>query len=95
MLRKIQIWGLDSRHRNFAGVSHELWCNGGEALFLKRMIKQSVSVKHQVQWFTSLISRKENLPKIYKQLDKLKATHKTIPMEQGQKKSRFVAWTFE
>ncbi|WP_066218163.1 23S rRNA (adenine(1618)-N(6))-methyltransferase RlmF [Formosa haliotis] len=79
---------------NFSGQAHELWCNGGEALFIKRMIKQSVAFKGQVKWFTTLVSKQENLSKLKKQLDKLKATHKTISMEQGNKKSRILAWTF-
>ncbi len=79
---------------NFGGQANELWCNGGEALFIKRMIKQSVDFKSKVGWFTTLVSKKENLKKIYKQLDKLKATYKTINMSQGNKKSRFVAWKF-
>jgi len=79
---------------NFGGQANELWCNGGEALFIKRMIKQSVAVKTQVGWFTTLVSKKENLNTIYKQLDKLKATHQTIKMEQGHKQSRIVAWKF-
>ena len=80
--------------RNFAGAAHELWCNGGEALFLKRMIKQSVQFKKQVGVFTSLVSRSEHLPKIKKQLSKLKAVYKIIAMEHGNKKSRIVAWKF-
>jgi len=79
---------------NFGGQANELWCNGGEALFIKRMIKQSVKFKSQVGWFTCLVSKKENLQKIKKQLDKLKVTHRTIPMSQGNKKSRFIAWKF-
>lgn len=79
---------------NFGGQANELWCNGGEALFIKRMIKQSLQFKTQVGWFTTLVSKKESLNKIYKQLDKLKVTHRTIKMEQGNKKSRIVAWTF-
>jgi 23S rRNA (adenine1618-N6)-methyltransferase len=80
--------------RNFAGQANELWCNGGEALFIKRLIKESVQFSKQVGWFTSLVSRKQNLEKITKQLDKLKATHQVIPMEQGKKKSRLIAWKF-
>lgn len=79
---------------NFGGQANELWCNGGEALFIKRMIKQSVPFKTQVGWFTTLVSKKEHLPPIYKQLDKLKAKHTTIAMEQGNKQSRIVAWWF-
>jgi 23S rRNA (adenine1618-N6)-methyltransferase len=77
------------------GVSSELWCNGGEVLFIKRMIKESVHFKSQVGWFTTLVSQSEHLPKINKQLDKLKTTHKTIGMTLGNKKTRFVAWKFD
>jgi len=80
---------------NFGGQANELWCNGGEKLFIKRMIKQSVSFKNQVGWFTSLVSKSSNLPKIEKYLKKANATHKIIDMSQGNKKSRIVAWTFK
>lgn len=79
---------------NFSGQANELWCNGGEALFLKRMIKQSVDFAKQVGIFTSLVSKKENLPKLLKQLNKLKATHCIVEMAHGNKKSRFIAWKF-
>lgn len=86
--------GISKHHRNFKGISNELWCNGGEALFIKRMIKESVLFKSQVQWFTCLVSQSEHIPKIYKQLAKIKAIHKTIPMTHGNKKTRFIAWQF-
>ena len=97
-LRKLKKLAITSNKNtptlNFGGQSNELWCNGGEALFIKRMIKQSVLYKDQVGWFTCLVSKKENLAKIYKQLNKLKVTYKTIEMTQGTKKSRCIAWTF-
>ncbi len=100
-LRKLRNLGNESPRQtkkeivlNFGGQANELWCNGGEALFIKRMIKQSVAFKTQIGWFTTLVSKKENLNNIYKQLDKLKATHRTIKMEQGHKQSRIVAWRF-
>ncbi|MGB1269832.1 MAG: 23S rRNA (adenine(1618)-N(6))-methyltransferase RlmF [Flavobacteriaceae bacterium] len=94
-LKKLKNLGQDTTFSlNFGGQSNELWCNGGEALFIKRMIKQSVDFKNQVTWFTCLVSKKDNLPKLYKQLNKLKASYKTIDMTQGQKHSRFIAWTF-
>lgn len=86
--------GSTTDQRNFAGKSHELWCNGGEALFVKRLIKESVQYAGQVGWFTSLIARKENLPKLQKLLTKLQATHRVVNMYSGQKKSRFIAWRF-
>ncbi len=79
---------------NFGGQANELWCNGGEALFLKRMIKQSVAFAKQVGVFTSLVSKKENLSKLIKQLNKLKATHTIVEMAQGNKKSRILIWKF-
>lgn len=79
---------------NFGGQANELWCNGGEMLFIKRMIKQSATFQSQVGWFTTLVSKKENLNKLYKQLDKLKATHRTLVMNQGNKRSRILAWQF-
>ncbi len=93
--RKLQNLGLSPNSKlNFGGQSNELWCNGGEALFIKRMIKQSIEFKMQVGWFTCLVSKKDNLRKIYKLLDKIEATYKTVKMQQGNKQSRFIAWTF-
>ncbi|WP_223034439.1 23S rRNA (adenine(1618)-N(6))-methyltransferase RlmF [Hanstruepera marina] len=87
--------GESSSELNFGGQAHELWCNGGEALFIKRMIKESAQFKAQVGWFTTLVAKGSHLPKLIKQLDKLKATYKIINMAQGQKQSRILAWRFE
>ncbi|CZF80807.1 23S rRNA (adenine(1618)-N(6))-methyltransferase RlmF [Grimontia marina] len=80
---------------NFGGQNAELWCPGGEAAFIKRMIEQSADFKTQCLWFTTMVSKKENLPGIYKQLKALKVEDvRTIEMAQGQKVTRIVAWTF-
>lgn len=84
----------ENAKRNFGGQANELWCNGGEALFLKRMIKQSVDFKKQVGVFTSLVSKTKHLPKIKKQLQKLGAVYHTVNMEHGNKKSRILVWRF-
>lgn len=81
--------------RNFGGQANELWVNGGEALFIKRMIKQSVDFKSQVGFFSTLVSRKENLNKLYKLLDKRGATHQTLKMAQGNKVSHLLIWRFQ
>ncbi len=81
--------------RNFKGRPNELWCNGGEALFIKRMVKQSVAFKEQVGWFSTLVSRSETLPKLYKLLIKLGATYETLQMQHGNKITRVVAWRFK
>ena len=81
--------------RNFGGHANELWVNGGEALFIKRMIKQSVTFKTQVGFFTTLVSKKENLNKFYKLITKLKGTHQTIKMAHGNKISHILIWHFD
>ena len=44
---------------NFEGQANELWCNGGEALFIKRLIKESVLYKTQVDVFSTLVSKRQ------------------------------------
>lgn len=83
------------KNLNFGGSANELWCNGGELLFIKRMIKESVLYQNQVYWFTSLVSQKANLKPLYKILNKFKAKKITRPLNIGNKKSRILAWTFQ
>ncbi len=93
--RKWKNLGKKNEQRNFGGQQNELWCEGGEATFIVRMIEESRLYAGQVGWFTTLVSRENNLPLIYKQLKQVRATQvETIDMAQGQKKSRFVAWRF-
>jgi len=80
---------------NFGGQKAELWCPGGELKFIKNMIIESIEYKAQSLWFTCLVSKKDNLAEIYKEFNTQNVTEfKTIDMAQGQKVSRFVAWTF-
>lgn len=80
---------------NFGGQANELWCTGGEASFLRRMIRESVEIKHQVLWFSSLVAKSEHLADIHKQLAKAGALDvREVAMAQGNKRSRFVAWSF-
>jgi 23S rRNA (adenine1618-N6)-methyltransferase len=80
---------------NFSGQNAELWCKGGEFGFITQMIYESVKYPMQCLWFTTLVSKKDNLKNIYKLLNKVGASEiKTIDMAQGQKVSRIVAWTF-
>jgi len=85
----------DGKQLNFGGQHNELWCKGGELLFLKKMIEESLHFKNQVLWFTSLISKKENIRPLKVALKKVNAEHfQVIPMEQGNKISRILCWTF-
>lgn len=80
---------------NFGGSGMELWCPGGELAFIKKMIAESTGFKEQVCWFTSLVSKKDNISPIKKLLGSSGAVRvKVVKMEQGQKTSRFIAWSF-
>ncbi|MFP7721750.1 23S rRNA (adenine(1618)-N(6))-methyltransferase RlmF [Lysobacter sp. A3-1-A15] len=81
---------------NFGGHAHELWCEGGEAGFLRRMVAESVDFGNQVRWFSSLVARAEHLPGLRRQLGQAGAVAvREAGMAQGSKQSRFVAWTFQ
>lgn len=81
--------------QNFGGQKKELWYPGGEAAFIKLIIEQSILAAKQCLWFTTLVSKKDTLPGVYRALKKTPATEvRTINMSQGQKVSRVVAWTF-
>ena len=80
---------------NFGGKNNELWCEGGEVAFIKKMIKESKEFSKNCLWFTTLVSRKENLDFIYDALEDIEVLeYKTINMAHGQKISRVLAWTF-
>jgi len=84
-----------SRKLNFGGQNAELWCPGGEIKFIARMVEQSAEFADLCLWFTSLVSKKDNLQHIYKSLRHQGISDvKTIEMAQGKKVSRFVAWRF-
>lgn len=86
---------VDKTNLNFSGNASELWCEGGEMAFIKKMINESVQFSSQVLWFTSLVSKKDNLHQLTTLLKNLKMPEfKTIDMAQGQKISRILAWTF-
>ncbi len=85
----------DSNKLNFGGQNAELWCPGGELQFIANMIDESTAFADQCLWFTTLVSKKDNLKPLYKLLNKAKVAEvKTVDMAQGQKTSRFIAWSF-
>ena len=80
---------------NFGGQGRELWCEGGEGVFVTRMIEESAEIPTQCLWFTALVSKSSSLPGIRSALRRVGAgTIRVIKMAQGQKQSRLVAWTF-
>jgi len=80
---------------NFAGISNELICEGGEAQFIENMIVESKTIAKNCFWFSTLVSKQSNLKGMYRTLEKMQALEvKTIPMSTGNKSSRIVAWSF-
>lgn len=80
---------------NFGGQHGELWCKGGELKFVRDMIRQSKFFAGSVFWYSSSVSKQSHLKGIYEALEKVAAVEvKTIPMGQGNKSGRVVAWTF-
>ena len=80
---------------NFGGQSNEIWYEGGERSFVKTMINESKNFSKTCFWYSTLISKQTNLKYTYNLLKEAKAySIKTIPMGQGNKSSRIVAWTF-
>lgn len=96
-LRKFQNLQLDEKNtQNFGGLSNELWYKGGEEAFIKKMAEESIQFKDQVIWFTAIISQKDSLKNIKRAINKTKPSEvKIVEMEQGNKQSRFIAWTFQ
>jgi len=59
------------------------------------MIEQSKDFADQCLWFTSLVSQKDSLKPLSRILSKARvAEFRTVDMAQGQKISRFIAWTY-
>lgn len=86
---------VTEKNLNFAGQNNELWCEGGEEKFVKNMIRESKFFHDSCFWFSTLVSKNSSLKNAYKSLKKAEALEiKTIPMGQGNKSSRILAWTF-
>ena len=86
----------ESISHNFGGHSNELWYKGGEEAFIKTMASESASYGSQVGWFTCLISNSEHVKILKRYVRKANPTElRVVEMEQGNKKSRFIAWTFK
>lgn len=80
---------------NFGGQHAELWCHGGEVAFIRKMVQESAEIGTQCLWFTTLVSKSAHLSMVYDAIERAGASAvKTIEMAQGQKLSRFVAWSF-
>lgn len=57
---------------NFGGGPEELWCPGGEFTFIKNMVKESLVHQDQILWFTSIVSKSENIAPIERVMQRSK-----------------------
>ena len=81
--------------RNFSGNNNELWYLGGEKAFLHNYLYESSLFSNKSKWFTSLVSKKENVESLQNSSKKLGVKEfKIIPMNQGNKVTRIVCWRF-
>jgi 23S rRNA (adenine1618-N6)-methyltransferase len=59
------------------------------------MINESQDFAQQVMWFTSLVSKNDNVRPLKRLLNQIGAKQvKVVSMSQGQKVSRLIAWSF-
>jgi 23S rRNA (adenine1618-N6)-methyltransferase len=80
---------------NFGGKNKELWCKGGEEKFVQKVIFESQSFQASCLWFSTLVSKQSHLKNAYTAIQNVGAIEiKTLPMSQGNKTSRILAWTF-
>jgi 23S rRNA (adenine1618-N6)-methyltransferase len=80
---------------NFGGQESELCYEGGEAAFIKNIVRESKRYGNSCFWFSTLVSKQANLNTIYDALEAAEAMLvETVAMGQGNKASRIVAWTF-
>ncbi|OIQ15477.1 MAG: 23S rRNA (adenine(1618)-N(6))-methyltransferase [Bacteriovorax sp. MedPE-SWde] len=94
-LSKNKNQGPKSPVLNFGGQDSELWCEGGELKFITQMIQESLIYKDQCLWFTTLVSKKENLKPLNEVLKNVKTKHiRVIEMKQGNKITRVLVWTY-
>ncbi|MEL7161105.1 MAG: 23S rRNA (adenine(1618)-N(6))-methyltransferase RlmF [Bacteroidota bacterium] len=78
---------------SFGGRANELWTEGGEPAFLRRMIRESGEFRERVGWFTTLVSRKGYLVLAHQELQRAGAREvRELPLGQGGKIRRVLAW---
>jgi len=86
---------LPNPKTNCEAKINELVTEGGELQFIKKMIEESLILKNQIRWYTSLIGRKANLSQLIKFLQKNKIrNYRTTAFYQGYTTRWAIAWNF-
>ena len=84
--------------RSFAGQPHELYCDGGERAFVRRLIRESAAPERRAAalWFTSLVSAAKSMPALRAELrDARPAATRELVLSTSNKGMRVLAWTFQ
>lgn len=82
--------------QNYGGLANELWREGGEKKFVLTLINESLELRKQLGWVSSLISDKDHLKPLIATLEYNKASRiEIIPMAQGHKKTRILMWQWD
>lgn len=93
--KALNLTGNAEAQRNVRGQPQELCCEGGEAGFIIRLIHESATYPAVSLWFTSLVSKSDHLDVLKRELRSVGATKcRIVSMAQGQKQTRFIAWSF-
>ncbi|HUR19633.1 MAG TPA: RlmF-related methyltransferase [Vicinamibacterales bacterium] len=73
-----------------------LCVSGGDAEFIATMIDESAARPRLCRWFTTLVPKSGDLPRLRQALSRAHATDtRVIPLVHDQKKSCILAWTFQ
>jgi len=77
------------------GTSNELVTEGGEFAFISPMISDSLILKQQIRWYTSLVGRKVNIKLLISELRKHNiVNYRTTTFSQGRTTRWAIAWSF-
>ena len=96
--RKWRGLGKGRKGRSFAGRQNELFCDGGERSFVRRLVMESALPVHRESslWYTSLVSAAKSLPAIRAALREARPTTvRELQIETSNKGMRVLAWSFQ
>ncbi|KAL8797309.1 MAG: hypothetical protein Q9195_000463 [Heterodermia aff. obscurata] len=83
-------------HSACTGAEIEMVVPGGEVAFVSRMIDESVLLKKQVQWYTSMLGKASSISEVVERLKTVKVDNWAVTeFVQGQKTRRWaVGWSW-
>mmetsp|Transcript_39630 Transcript_39630/g.64246 ORF Transcript_39630/g.64246 Transcript_39630/m.64246 type:complete len:361 (+) Transcript_39630:268-1350(+) len=78
-----------------AGSANELVTDGGEVAFVSRIIEDSLILRHQIRWYTSMLGRKVSLKPLKEKLHSYGITNiRLTEFIQGRTTRWGIAWSF-